>query len=106
MFIDFAASNILLARLATRSAKPNGQFYLDSRDVTDFMAKQSVKDLPGILCFRDFFTISRGQLNNTDLSGILCFCDFLQFLENSFKHSTDLPSIFCFHDFLNCLEDS
>ena len=59
----FAASNILLARLATRSAKPNGQFYLESRDVTDFMAKQSVKDLPGILCFRDI----------------------LQFLEDSFK---------------------
>ncbi|XP_041377375.1 DNA repair protein REV1-like [Gigantopelta aegis] len=42
------ASSILLARLSTRSAKPNGQFYLESRYVTDFMAKQSVKDLPGV----------------------------------------------------------
>ena len=31
------ASNILLARMATRKAKPDGQFHLQSNDVKEFM---------------------------------------------------------------------
>ncbi|XP_071805279.1 DNA repair protein REV1-like isoform X1 [Asterias amurensis] len=42
------AGNILLARMSTRKAKPNGQFYLDAKDAVDFMKEQSVKDLPGV----------------------------------------------------------
>ncbi|XP_067658458.1 DNA repair protein REV1-like [Haliotis asinina] len=40
--------SILLARLATRSAKPNGQFYLTTDAVPEFITKQSIRDLPGV----------------------------------------------------------
>jgi DNA repair protein REV1 len=40
-------SNILQAKMATRKAKPNGQYHLKLRDVIDFMKEQSVKDIPG-----------------------------------------------------------
>jgi nucleotidyltransferase/DNA polymerase involved in DNA repair len=33
--------------MATRKAKPNGQYHLKLRDVIDFMKEQSVKDIPG-----------------------------------------------------------
>eukprot|EP00112_Aurelia_sp_Birch-Aquarium-sp1_P007254 Seg179.3 transcript_id=Seg179.3/GoldUCD/mRNA.D3Y31 product="DNA repair protein REV1" protein_id=Seg179.3/GoldUCD/D3Y31 len=42
------ASNILLARMATRKAKPDGQFHLQSKDVKEFMGSQKVPDLPGV----------------------------------------------------------
>ncbi|KAH9564768.1 hypothetical protein CY35_04G041900 [Sphagnum magellanicum] len=42
------AGNMLLARLATRKAKPNGQFYIPPADVEKFMAGLSVEDLPGV----------------------------------------------------------
>uniref|UniRef100_T1J4C2 DNA repair protein REV1 n=1 Tax=Strigamia maritima TaxID=126957 RepID=T1J4C2_STRMM len=42
------ASNMLLARLATRKAKPNGQFYLESGDTETFLAELSVGDIPGV----------------------------------------------------------
>ncbi|XP_077982808.1 DNA repair protein REV1-like [Glandiceps talaboti] len=42
------ASNILLARMATRVAKPNGQYYLEHDDVKEFIKTQPIKDLPGI----------------------------------------------------------
>ncbi|XP_065060995.1 DNA repair protein REV1-like [Rhopilema esculentum] len=42
------ASNILLARMATRKAKPNGQFHLQKKDVLDFVGCQKVSDLPGV----------------------------------------------------------
>eukprot|EP00794_Sanderia_malayensis_P015420 gene15420-16993_t len=42
------ASNILLARMATRKAKPNGQFHLRKEDVKDFIGPQKVTDLPGV----------------------------------------------------------
>lgn len=41
-------SNILLARLATRKAKPNGQFFLRSEDVDDFIRDLPVTSLPGV----------------------------------------------------------
>ncbi|XP_064611055.1 DNA repair protein REV1-like [Liolophura sinensis] len=40
--------NILLAKMATRNAKPNGQFYLGPDQVTEFIGPKLVKDLPGI----------------------------------------------------------
>lgn len=40
-------SNILLARLATRKAKPDGQYFLRSEDVDDFIRDLPVTSLPG-----------------------------------------------------------
>lgn len=40
--------NILLAKLATRKAKPNGQFYLAPHLVASFLAELPVKQLPGV----------------------------------------------------------
>jgi DNA repair protein REV1 len=37
----------LLARLATKKAKPDGQFHLEPSLVTDFMLDIVVEDLPG-----------------------------------------------------------
>lgn len=40
--------NMLLARLSTRKAKPNGQFYLAVDRAESFLASLSVHDLPGV----------------------------------------------------------
>lgn len=40
--------NILLARLATRKAKPNGQYVVSLEDVAAFMAVQRIENLPGV----------------------------------------------------------
>jgi len=42
-----AGSNMLQARLATRVAKPNNQFYVESDHVCTFMLDKGVSDLPG-----------------------------------------------------------
>ncbi|XP_028412709.1 DNA repair protein REV1-like [Dendronephthya gigantea] len=42
------ASNILLARMSTKVAKPNGQFHLQDNDIAEFIGKQEVADLPGV----------------------------------------------------------
>lgn len=41
-------SNILLARLATREAKPNGQYFVTPDEASIFIKKQLVKNLPGV----------------------------------------------------------
>ncbi|KAK6485388.1 DNA repair protein REV1-like isoform X1 [Huso huso] len=41
-------SNILLARMATRKAKPDGQYYLKPEEVDDFIRDQLVTSLPGV----------------------------------------------------------
>ncbi|XP_054471591.1 DNA repair protein REV1 isoform X2 [Anoplopoma fimbria] len=41
-------SNILLARLATRKAKPDGQYILKSEEVDDFIRDLPVTSLPGV----------------------------------------------------------
>ncbi|GCC26915.1 DNA repair protein REV1 isoform X2 [Chiloscyllium punctatum] len=41
-------SNILLARMATRKAKPDGQYYLKPEEVDDFIRDQLVSNLPGV----------------------------------------------------------
>ncbi|XP_052102079.1 DNA repair protein REV1-like isoform X1 [Mytilus californianus] len=40
--------NILQAKMATRKAKPNGQYQLKPEDVVEFMKEQSVRDIPGV----------------------------------------------------------
>lgn len=42
------ASNMLLARIATRIAKPNGQFYISSDKVDECLQDLPVKALPGV----------------------------------------------------------
>ncbi|XP_071726230.1 DNA repair protein REV1-like isoform X2 [Rutidosis leptorrhynchoides] len=42
------SSNMLLARLATTSAKPDGQCYLPPEKVNDFLYQLPIKELPGI----------------------------------------------------------
>lgn len=42
-----SGSNILLARLATRKAKPDGQYFLRSEEVDDFIRDLLVTSLPG-----------------------------------------------------------
>ncbi|KOC66420.1 DNA repair protein REV1 [Habropoda laboriosa] len=41
-------SNKLLARLATRKAKPNGQFYIQQQHINDCINTFNVEDLPGV----------------------------------------------------------
>lgn len=41
-------ANRLQARLATKKAKPNGQFHLREEDVEEFMSEMNVADLPGV----------------------------------------------------------
>lgn len=40
-------SNKLLARLATRKAKPDGQFYIQQEHINDCISTFNVQDLPG-----------------------------------------------------------
>ena len=42
------AHNMLLARMSTRVAKPNGQFHLSVGEVENFLLLQQVQDLPGV----------------------------------------------------------
>ncbi|KAG6545642.1 hypothetical protein Mapa_012825 [Marchantia paleacea] len=42
------AENLLLARLATKRAKPNGQYAIKSEEVRQFMAALPVDELPGV----------------------------------------------------------
>lgn len=60
LFFKFVlGGNVLLAKMATKKAKPNGQFYLKGDDVMDFMKDQSVQNIPGInlSCFSLFLAI-------------------------------------------------
>ncbi|XP_034377330.1 DNA repair protein REV1 isoform X3 [Arvicanthis niloticus] len=41
-------SNILLARMATKKAKPDGQYHLQADEVDDFIRGQLVTNLPGV----------------------------------------------------------
>lgn len=46
-----AGPNLLVARLVTRRAKPDGQCYIEQDDVAEFMAEQRISDLPGQCLF-------------------------------------------------------
>ncbi|KAK3580894.1 hypothetical protein CHS0354_008176 [Potamilus streckersoni] len=70
------APNILLAKMATKKAKPNGQFYLTSEDVKDFIVSQSVKDIPGVgwsmmRKFEILNVVTCGDLQKTPLETLL-----------------------------------
>ncbi|RKP21526.1 DNA/RNA polymerase [Rozella allomycis CSF55] len=43
-----AGPNMLIARLATKKAKPNGQHYVTKEEIKDFIKDISVKDLPSV----------------------------------------------------------
>lgn len=40
--------NMLMARLSTKKAKPNGLFYIPKAQMVDFMKEHQVDDLPGV----------------------------------------------------------
>jgi DNA repair protein REV1 len=40
--------NMLMARLATKKAKPNGLFYINKKDMNEFMKDHKIEDLPGV----------------------------------------------------------
>lgn len=62
---------MLLARLATKVAKPDGQFWVEPENVNDFVKDILVSDLPGGL-FISISNILPFFLNN---------CFFLTFFE-------------------------
>jgi len=39
---------MLMARLATKKAKPNGLFYVNKKDMNEFMKNHKIEDLPGV----------------------------------------------------------
>ena len=47
IFARFLGPSILIARLATRVAKPNGLHHVSLGEVTDFIKDKSLRDLPG-----------------------------------------------------------
>ncbi|KAB7498160.1 DNA repair protein REV1 [Armadillidium nasatum] len=67
--------NMVTARLATKKAKPNGQFFLAAGDVEDFMLLQNVTDLPGVgssmrARLEEKGVITCGDLQNIQLSSL------------------------------------
>lgn len=42
------AHSVLLARMATRKAKPNGQYFLPLEEAAEYLASQPLRDLPGV----------------------------------------------------------
>ncbi|XP_057815186.2 DNA repair protein REV1 isoform X2 [Cryptomeria japonica] len=42
------AGNLLLSRMATKRAKPNGQFHIRSKEVNEFLAYLPISELPGV----------------------------------------------------------
>ncbi|KAH6558045.1 hypothetical protein KP509_1Z081200 [Ceratopteris richardii] len=42
------AGNLLMARIATKKAKPDGQFRIHPNQVEDFLSHMSIEDLPGV----------------------------------------------------------
>lgn len=40
--------NMLMARLATKKAKPNGLFYIQKSEMSEFMKSHKIGDLPGV----------------------------------------------------------
>ncbi|RUS21765.1 hypothetical protein BC937DRAFT_91499 [Endogone sp. FLAS-F59071] len=55
--------NILVARMATKKAKPNGHYYCKPQDVAGFLVEQEVDDLPGgIVKLKDLLQVSKVEL--------------------------------------------
>ena len=67
------AHNMLLARMATRVAKPNGQHFLSAGETKEFLSVQRVKDLPGVgystaLKLREMGVETCGQLQELPIA--------------------------------------
>ncbi|MEE6470423.1 hypothetical protein FKM82_008964 [Ascaphus truei] len=63
-------SNILLARMATRQAKPDGQYHLKPEEVDDFIRDQLVRNLPGVGRSMEYKLASMGVKTCGDLQNI------------------------------------
>ncbi|XP_063314880.1 DNA repair protein REV1 [Pelobates fuscus] len=63
-------SNILLARMATRRAKPDGQYHLKPEEVDDFIRGQLVNNLPGVGRSMEHKLVSMGIKSCGDLQNI------------------------------------
>ncbi|KAM4796714.1 DNA repair protein REV1 isoform 2-T2 [Rhinophrynus dorsalis] len=63
-------SNILLARMATRHAKPDGQYHLKPEEVDDFIRGQKVNNLPGVGRSMEYKLASLGVKTCGDLQSI------------------------------------
>uniref|UniRef100_A0A8C5P6Q6 DNA repair protein REV1 n=1 Tax=Leptobrachium leishanense TaxID=445787 RepID=A0A8C5P6Q6_9ANUR len=63
-------SNILLARMATRRAKPDGQYHLKPEEVDDFIRGQLVNSLPGVGRSMEHKLASMGVKTCGDLQNI------------------------------------
>ncbi|OCT95301.1 DNA repair protein REV1 [Xenopus laevis] len=63
-------SNILLARMATRHAKPDGQYHLKPEEVDDFIRGQLVNNLPGVGRTMEYKLSSLGVKTCGDLQNI------------------------------------
>ncbi|XP_029460647.1 LOW QUALITY PROTEIN: DNA repair protein REV1 [Rhinatrema bivittatum] len=63
-------SNILLARMATRHAKPDGQYHLKPEEVDDFIRGQLVINLPGVGRSMDSKLASLGIKTCGDLQNV------------------------------------
>ncbi|KAK2724135.1 DNA repair protein REV1-like isoform X2 [Artemia franciscana] len=75
--------NLLLARMATKKAKPNGQYHILAKEAKNFMASQLVESLPGVGRATTYRLQSRGIRTCDDLQKIS-----LSVLQNDFGVKT------------------
>ncbi|EGW35586.1 uncharacterized protein SPAPADRAFT_132861 [Spathaspora passalidarum NRRL Y-27907] len=64
------SSNVLLAKLALRRAKPDGYFYLQPSETTKFLQDVKIRDLPGIgrsITERLSHELNQETVNTTDI---------------------------------------
>lgn len=54
---------MLIARLANKSAKPNGQYFVPDEKIEEFMLRQQVKDLPGNISCITFLILNVLEFN-------------------------------------------
>ncbi|XP_026811513.1 DNA repair protein REV1 isoform X2 [Rhopalosiphum maidis] len=78
-------SNCLLARLATKKAKPDGQFYLEPGIVMDFMKNIDISDVPGVGRTLGYKLSTLGISTCGELSALS-----LQTLQSEFGNKTGL----------------
>ena len=63
-------ANIFLARMATKKAKPDGQYQLHEQDVTGVLADLSVTELPGVGRSLQRKLAALNIINCSDLQGL------------------------------------
>uniref|UniRef100_A0A6P7GAB9 DNA repair protein REV1 n=1 Tax=Diabrotica virgifera virgifera TaxID=50390 RepID=A0A6P7GAB9_DIAVI len=96
-------ANRLQARLATRKAKPEGQFYLKPEEVENHMVELTLSDLPGVgratlakLQKLGLFTCGDVQVRTKNvLLILLCLVSYcMPLIVLAMKHSKDLADIY------------